>query len=114
MNIDDHLKFLFKLFTLNPSAKTADIVWDQLQNCSVPEENIKNFINKLINDYKTNPKWDKFQLLKKLIMKYGSITITSFLNIIIDNLPKGSDAEPARGRFDKKTAGPGPFTSSQR
>ena len=93
MNIDDHLKFLFKLFTLNPSAKTAEIVWDQLQNCSVPEENIKNFINKLLNDYQTKSKWDKFKLLKKLIIKYGSITITQFLNIIIETLPKGLDAE---------------------
>ncbi len=93
MNVDDHLEFLFKLFTQNPSAKTADIVWDQLQNCHFPEENIKYFIKKILNEYKTKPKWDKFQLLKKSIMKYGSITITQFVNIIIDTLPKGSDAE---------------------
>jgi len=89
----DKVDFLFHLFTQNPSKKISKLVWSQFQQISNPEKNLLHFIQKMLKDYEKSPKWEKFDLLYRLILKYAPSSLSSFLNISITSLPKCSDTE---------------------
>ncbi|HDZ17796.1 MAG TPA: hypothetical protein ENH75_05875 [archaeon] len=92
-NHTEELDFLFQLFTQNPSQRSADLISTQLQQMSINKENFQYFIQKLLEDYTHSPKWEKFDLLKRLINIYAPLSLSSFLYISINTLPKCPDAE---------------------
>jgi len=93
LNDTDQVDFLFNNFTQNPSQRMSNLVYTQFQHGSHPEKNVLSFVQKLLNECEHDLKWEKFDLLKRLIYKHVPSSLSSFLEISITSLPKCPDAE---------------------
>lgn len=91
-NETDQLDFLFNLFAQNPSQQNSEVIWSQFHRLNPTEQNSKYFIEKILEDFEQVPKWEKFDLLKRLINKHAPTSIISFLKASIDSLSKNLDA----------------------
>ncbi len=88
----DQLDFLFDLFAQNSSQQNSEVIYSQLHRINPTEQNTKYFIEKILEDFEHVPKWEKFDLLKRLIHKHAPVSIISFLKASIDSLSRNPDA----------------------
>ena len=88
----DQLDFLFDLFAQNPSQQNSEVIWSQFHRLNLTEQNSTYFIEKILKDFEHLPKWEKFDLLKRLINKHAPTFTISFLKASIDSLSKNPDA----------------------
>ena len=89
----DQIDFLFHLFAQNPSQRIANLVWTQFQHMTNPEKKVLHFIHNMLENYSHNPKWEKFDLINQLIRNYSPSSISIFLEISINTLPKSPDVK---------------------
>lgn len=87
----DQLDFLLGLFAENPSQRNSEVIWTQFHRMTLTEQNTQYFNQKMLKDYEHSPKWEKFDLLKRLIYKYVPKMLTPFLNASIGSLFKNPD-----------------------
>ena len=89
----DQVDFLLHLFAQNPSQRIANLVWTQFQHMTNPEKKVLYFIHNMLENYSQSPKLEKFNLINQLIRNYTPSSISTFLEISINTLPKSTDVK---------------------